>query len=186
MARSERNTAMSWVTRSSNAQDREGASPETALSQPLTRVMQGKAGSGLIGPMQAAGWRACRVGLWEGNPGVTEGTCPSGQSACFSSSLLGPKHCSHQKFSFLCWIWIAEMNPHCSRRRNVGLWQNHIECLLVVLLGMGSGFYNVGQEGRCSGSDCAGPEIPFQITITPTFLLPFSVYNSTYKVEYVG
>lgn len=75
------------------------------------------------------------------------------------------------------------MNIHCNCWRDGGLWQNHIEPLLVVILGVGIGFCNVDGRREMLGKDWAGPEVPCQI-IAPTFFIALSVYNSTYRVRY--
>lgn len=51
----------------------------------------------------------------------------------------------------------------------MGLWQNHIEPLLVVILGVGMGFCSVDGRRGMLGKDGAGPEVPCQI-IAPTCL----------------
>lgn len=53
------------------------------------------------------------------------------------------------------------MNIHYSCRRNVGLWQNHIESLLVGVLGVGIGFCNVdGKKGDVPGRSVLAQRSP--------------------------
>lgn len=105
---------------------------------------------------------------------------PQGKLHVYALLFGGRKSRTCQKSSFLGCIRVAELNPHCRCWRDWGRLQNHVVSMLVVILGVGSGFCSVDtKRGDILGRTALAQRSLLDDKYSSHLSCPFQLIDST-------